>query len=421
MDGALTSAFLPLGVALALGLLVGLQRERESPTVAGIRTSALTALLGASAALLMAPLGVWIVVAGFLGVLGAIVIGNVAAMREGPVDPGVTSEIALLATYIVGAMTVTGPLEVAVALGVTIAVLLQAKTALHRFASVVGEKDFRAVLQFLVVAFVVLPVLPDRAYDPFEVLNPRHIWLMVVLVVGISLGGYIAWKIVGREAGAAISGLLGGAISSTATTFSMARQAKTANDLAPAAALVILLASCVTYLRVLVEVGVVGRSFLPRVSAALLPPLAAMLLASLVVWLRARRERIETPEPKNPTQFTSALVFGALYAVVLFAVAFAKERLGQTGVYGVAVLSGLTDMDALTLSTAELVVSPRSERGEPSLDAISGSRVILVGSMANLVFKGAVVAVLGGRRLATLVGVGFGVVFVVSGATLALL
>jgi len=421
MDSSLSAAFLPLGVALALGLLVGLQRERESPAVAGIRTSALTALLGASAALLVAPLGAWVVVAGFAGVIAAIVIGNVQAMRREEIDPGVTSEIALLATYIVGAMTVTGPLTVAVALGVTIAVLLQAKTPLHRFAGLVGEKDFRAVLQFLVVAFVVLPVLPDRAYDPFEVLNPRHIWLMVVLVVGISLGGYLAWKVVGREAGAAISGLLGGAISSTATTFSMARQARSASDLAPAAALVILLASCVTYLRVLVEVGVVGRSFLPSVSVAMLPPLGAMILASFVVWLRARRERIEAPEPKNPTQFTSALAFGALYAVVLFAVAFAKERLGQSGVYGVAIFSGLTDMDALTLSTAELVVSPRSEGGEAGLDAVAGSRVILVGTMANLVFKGAVVAVLGGRRLTTLVSIGFGAVFIVSAITLALL
>jgi len=421
MDSTFSAAFLPLGVALALGLLVGLQRERESPAVAGIRTSALTALLGASAALLVAPLGAWVVVAGFAGVIAAIVIGNVQAMRREEIDPGVTSEIALLATYIVGAMTVTGPLTVAVALGVTIAVLLQAKTPLHRFAGLVGEKDFRAVLQFLVVAFVVLPVLPDRAYDPFEVLNPRHIWLMVVLVVGISLGGYLAWKVVGREAGAAISGLLGGAISSTATTFSMARQARSASDLAPAAALVILLASCVTYLRVLVEVGVVGRSFLPSVSVAMLPPLGAMILASFVVWLRARRERIEAPEPKNPTQFTSALAFGALYAVVLFAVAFAKERLGQSGVYGVAIFSGLTDMDALTLSTAELVVSPRSEGGEAGLDAVAGSRVILVGTMANLVFKGAVVAVLGGRRLTTLVSIGFGAVFIVSAITLALL
>lgn len=421
MDSTFSAAFLPLGVALALGLLVGLQRERESPAVAGIRTSALTALLGASAALLVAPLGAWVVVAGFAGVIAAIVIGNVQAMRREEIDPGVTSEIALLATYIVGAMTVTGPLTVAVALGVTIAVLLQAKTPLHRFAGLVGEKDFRAVLQFLVVAFVVLPVLPDRAYDPFEVLNPRHIWLMVVLVVGISLGGYLAWKVVGREAGAAISGLLGGAISSTATTFSMARQARSASDLAPAAALVILLASCVTYLRVLVEVGVVGRSFLPSVSVAMLPPLGAMILASFVVWLRARRERIEAPEPKNPTQFTSALAFGALYAVVLFAVAFAKERLGQSGVYGVAIFSGLTDMDALTLSTAELVVSPRSEGGEAALDAVAGSRVILVGTMANLVFKGAVVAVLGGRRLTTLVSIGFGAVFIVSAITLALL
>jgi uncharacterized membrane protein (DUF4010 family) len=421
MEGSLTSAFLPLGVALALGLLVGLQRERESPAVAGIRTSALTALLGAAAALLIAPLGVWIVVAGFAGVVAAIVIGNLQAMRAGAIDPGVTSEIALLALYITGAMTVTGPLEVAVALGVTVAVLLHAKGPLHRFAGLVGERDFRAVLQFLVVAFVVLPILPDRAFDAFGVLNPRHIWLMVVLVVGISLGGYLAWKVVGRDAGAAISGLLGGAISSTATTFSMARQAKSASDLAPAAALVILLASCVTYVRVLVEVGVVGRSFLPAVSAAMLPPLGAMLLASFVVWLRARRERIQPPEPKNPTQFTSALAFAALYAIVLFAVAFAKERLGQSGMYGVAIFSGLTDMDALTLSTAELVAAPRAGGDGPALDGATGSRVILVGTMANLVFKGAVVAVLGGRRLATLVAAGFALALIVSAATLALL
>lgn len=421
MDGSQANAFFSLGAALALGLLIGLQRERQTPLVAGIRTNALTALLGAAAGLLSVELGVWVVVAGMLGVVAAIVMGNLAAIRAERADPGATSEIALVATYIVGVMTVLGPMDVAVALGVSIAVLLHAKSALHRFARLVGERDFRAVLQFLVVAFVVLPVLPDRAFDPLGVLNPRHIWLMVVLVVGISLGGYLAYKIVGRGAGAALSGLLGGAISSTATTFSMARLAGGAAAMAPAAALVILLASSVTYARVLIEVGVVGWSFLPSVAVAMAPPLAAMLLAALVVWLRSRDERIEAPEPRNPTQFTSALAFGAMYGVVLLAVAFARERLGSGGMYTVAVFSGLTDMDALTLSTTELVVQPREDPESPSLDAATGRRLILVGTMANLAFKGGVVAILGGRRLALLVGAGFGAVLLVSVAALLLI
>jgi len=210
--------------ALGLGLLVGLQRERAASRLAGLRTFAFVTLLGTLAAQLSTQFGPWLAVAGMLAVIAAVVTGNFVAVRNGGADPGQTTELAMLVMYLVGVYIVMGPLPLAVALGAGVAVLLHLKPELSGVASRIGDADFRAIMSFVVVTLVVLPVLPDRTFGPFDVLNPREVWLMVVLIVGIGLAGYLAYKLLGTRGGSLLSGALGGLISSTATTVSYARR-----------------------------------------------------------------------------------------------------------------------------------------------------------------------------------------------------
>ncbi|HKI05724.1 MAG TPA: MgtC/SapB family protein [Thermoanaerobaculia bacterium] len=397
--------FLQLAVALGLGLLVGLQRERADSAIAGIRTFALITLFGALAAQLGRVFGGWVVAAGLLVVAAFVVSGNLVRLRKGEAEPGQTTELAAVLMYGIGAWVVVGAMPVAVALGGTVAVLLHLREPLHRLVGRIGEGDLKAIMQFVVIALVILPILPDQAFGPYGVLNPYQIWWMVVLIVGLSLLGYVAFKLFGSGAGTVLSGVLGGAISSTATTVTYARRTREAPESSRLAALVVMIASTVVFVRLLVEVALVARGrFLE-----LAPPLAAMLgvavALSLAAWLAGRREKAEPPEAGNPAELKSALVFGALYAVILLAVAFAQERFGKAGLFTVAALSGLTDVDAITLSTARLVSGG-------GLDPGTGWRAILLAALSNLVFKAGLVAVLGSWRM-------FGRIAVLFGAALA--
>jgi uncharacterized membrane protein (DUF4010 family) len=420
----LKETFIKLALALALGLLVGLQRERAESRLAGVRTFPLITLLGAVAALAGQTLGAWIVPAGLLALAGLIIMGNVAKMRLQVIDPGLTTEVAILLMYAVGAYLVAGGhTAAALAVGGTVAVLLHLKDPLHKIVRAMGRRDVTAVMQFVLITCIILPVLPDRAFGPYDVLNPRRIWLMVVLIVAISLGGYVAYKLAGARAGALLAGILGGLISSTATTVSYARRTRAGADEPAArdaahqaadaaarrvhaavrlAALVIVVASAVSFARVLVEVAVVA----PAQFRAIAFPLGAMLgwmaLLAAAAWLLGRREDPgQLPEPENPAELKPALLFGALYALVILAVAFVKNRFGNTGLYPVAIVSGLTDMDAITLSTANLTRTGR-------LDAATAWRLILLAALSNLVFKGAWAVILGSPALRRRIALFFG-------------
>jgi uncharacterized membrane protein (DUF4010 family) len=388
----LTTAFQTLGISLGLGLLVGMQRERVQAPLAGVRTFALISLFGTLTAMLSLTLGPWLVAAGVIGVAAMTATGNAVNMKLTRPDPGITTEIAILLMYAIGAYLVLGHSQVAVVLAGGVAVLLHAKPEMHGFVKRLGETDMRAMMQFVLITLVILPVLPDQAYGPFQVLNPREIWRMVVLVVAISLGGYVVLKLYGEQAGMILGGILGGVISSTATTVSYARRASHAQSQVAAATLVILLASTIVYLRVLVEVAVVARRVFPHVA----PPIALMLVVSIVtcvmVWWKNRRLRSELPAQENPTQLKSAIVFGILFGLVLLAVAAARFYFGDRGIYAVAALSGLTDMDAITLTTSRLAA-------RDTLSTTAAWRSILIAAIANLAFKTAIVGALGGTTL----------------------
>ena len=405
--------FIDFAIALGLGLLVGLQRQRDASPFAGIRTFALAALLGAICGTLTVGNSPWLIGFGLLALSGLLVAVNVLGSRQPNYDPGITTELALLVVFLVGVLTTLDHRTLAVVLGATTAVLLHLRTRLHELARGLSEGDMRAVMQFVVVALVVLPLLPDRGFGPGGVLNPRQIWWMVVLITGIGLASYVAASWFGGKTGALAGGLLGGLISSTATTASYARRSRelTHPQATTLATLVIMLASTVVFGRVLFLIAMVS----PEQFRAVFPPVAAMLVLtaglSALLWWRSRGQPAEMPASTNPTELKVALGFAALYAVVLLAVSYGREFFGNRGLYGVAFLSGLTDMDAITLSTATLV-----RRQE--LDGTTGGKVILLASLSNLLFKGGMVAVLGTAALRRQIFVLFGILLLGGGLIL---
>lgn len=388
----LSLIFQKLGIALGLGLLVGLQRQTMDSRLAGFRTFPLITLLGAVCALLAQTFGGWILAAGLIALAALILIGNIASLKEEHVDPGLTTEAAMLLMFAVGAYLVAGVAVVAVAVGASVAVLLQYKRQMHGIARRLGEEDLTAIMRFALISLVILPVLPNRAFGPYSVLNPRQIWWMVVLIVGISLSGYIVYKFFGERTGTLWGGLLGGLISSTATTVSQAKRTVDAPKKCSLATISILIASTAVLLRVLLEIAVVARSFFLVAAPPLLILLAVFAALSVVFWFRLWRQPDETPVQENPAALKTALLFGLLYAAVLLAVAAVKEHFSSLGLLLVAALSGLTDMDAITLSTAQMVKADR-------LSATAGWKLIVVAMISNLFFKTLIVAALGHRQL----------------------
>ena len=388
-----TESIIAFAIALGLGLLIGLQRERTTDRLGGIRTFPLIALFGALTAQLSLTPGMgWLMLTGLLAMTVLILLGNLDRLRNKDDHVGVTTEVSALLVFLLGAYLVLGDKTVAVVVGGTIAVLLHFKPGMHAFAKRLSEKDLRSVMQFAVLSLIILPVLPNRTFGPYDVLNPFSIWLLVVLIVGIGLGGYAAYKIVGARAGTLLSGVIGGLISSTATTVTYARMACTQQKAAGLAALVILIASTSMFIRMFVEIAVVA----PRKLVAFLPPLASLFAVSLVVcalaYLRIQHRENTMPEPSNPAELKPALIFGALYALILLAIAAGKEYFGNRGIYIVALISGFTDVDAITLSTANLA-------GAGSMEVDTAWRAMVIASLANLAFKACAAGFLGGLPL----------------------
>ncbi len=388
-------------IALALGGLVGLQREWSHSQLGGIRTFPLITAFGALAAVVGGSRGEWIIAAALLSLAAMLVVGNLAELKTGPANPGLTTEVAALVMFLVGVSVQAGYLGAALVVTGCVVLLLQWKNELHSFVHVIDEAELRAGARLVLLALVILPALPDTAYGPFGVLNPFRVWMIVVLIVGISLAAYISYRLFGERGGTLMAGLLGGLISSTATTVTYAAKAKQSRGLAGSSAAVIVLASAVVFGRMLIEIAIVAPGTL-RTSG---PPLLVMLMLMLLLaWLSQRRSRTDpamNPDSEPPSTLRTAIAFGLLYALVLVAVATAREYFGRGGLYTVAGLSGLADVDAITLSTTQLVDSGH-------LSAGTGWRLILTGALSNLGFKGAIAAVAGPRELAGRLAIYFG-------------
>ena len=207
-----------LGVALALGLLVGLQREWEHNRIAGLRTFAFVSLFGGLSGILAEAYGGWVIGAALIAFAAITVPGYIASLRDRDADPGLTTEIAMLVMFATGAITILGHRMIAVVIAGSVMVLLQEKKALHQMVHKIGESDLREIARLVLIGLVILPLLPNKSFGDNDLLNPFSIWLMVVLIVGISLAAYLAGKFLGPAKGTAVTGIFGGLISSTATT-----------------------------------------------------------------------------------------------------------------------------------------------------------------------------------------------------------
>jgi uncharacterized membrane protein (DUF4010 family) len=380
--------------SIGIGLLIGLERERQSDLKAGLRTFALVGLLGCISALLaqITDSG-WILAAGLLAVAAMMIAAHVSDPLDTG-DPGTTSVVALMVCYALGATVWYGYSSTAVMLAIATTVLLYFKAQLHGISKSLTQVDLLSILQFAVLSLVILPILPDRNFGPYQALNPHNIWWMVVLISGVSLAGYAALRVTGVQHGAPLIGLFGGLVSSTATTMIFSRHARADVTLVRTAMLVVLLANVV----VLIRLGVVSFVVAPAIFAPLAGVLGAGLVLGLAVAFWGWRQlgngtAVPMPQISNPTEIRTALTFGGLYALVLVLSAWLQDVAGNRGLYLLALASGLTDVDAITLSSMRMFSMEK-------LTAAQTVTAITLATLSNLAFKTGLVVVIGGAALA---------------------
>ncbi len=362
-------------IALLIGALVGAERENhkraEDPASnSGLRTFILFAMAGAVSAWIGARMGSpWLFVATLAVAGGTQIASYVMHGRQRPQSMGMTTEAAVLCVCLLGGMTTLGYPELAVGLGIVTTAILAYKDPMHSWVSRLGRDDIYAGLRLLFASFIVLPLLPNRTVDPWNTLNPYKLWLLVILISALSLIGYIAVRWLGPGRGTALTGLAGGLVSSTAVTLSFARGDRESDQ--PAArdllALGILIAWGMMFPRVMVEVAVVYPPLLSRLASPFLAMGLAALGAAAFFYRRSLRSRagdrghMQDVALKNPFSLTRAVSFGLVFALVLVAVSIAEERFSSRGLYLVAFLAGLTDVDAITLSMADFARSGGAE------------------------------------------------------------
>jgi len=360
--------FQRLSVSLAIGLVIGLERgwharlEAEGERAAGLRTLALTGILG----------GVWgaIAVKGGDGGMVALAVAFAALsavigtyrLRESAKDGtfGATTVVAAMLAFALGAFAVLGDVQVAAALGVTAAGLLALKGLLHDWLSRLSWVELRSGLVLLAMTFVLLPLLPNRTVDPWGAINPFELWLMTILIAALSFAGYAAIKLVGARRGALITGVGGGLVSSTVVTLNMARLAREhpedRNQLVASA----IIASATMMARVLFVVGVVNAALIPRLAWPLGFAGAALAgVALFLIWRpRAGAERDSVLALDNPFELSTVLKFGALLTVISVLANAVTTRAGDLGAYALAAFSGIADVDAISLSMSRLAGGP---------------------------------------------------------------
>jgi len=394
-----TDLVLRLGLSTAVGFLIGLERgwrerdEEEGHRTAGLRTFTLIGLMGGIFGALSLGGNLAFLAAGFVTI--GVTVGAFM-WREGQQkdDLSATSLVAAMLTYVLGAFAVLGNLQVAAGAGVATVVLLAHKEILHEWLTRISWPELRSGLLLAAMTFMLLPLLPDRAIDPWNALNPHTIWLMTILIAAVSFGGYAAVKLAGPRTGLILSALLGGMFASTAVTLSLARLAPDNPSHVRLLAGGILAAGCVMLLRVLVVTALINSQLSLAIAPVLLVAAAAMGILAFV-FVSARNDvevkGIQEFSLKNPFDIFEVLRFGALLAVVMLAVALARTQPGDSSVLAVAAVSGLADVDAITLSVARF--------GEVSPAAINA---ILAAVAVNTFAKGAYAWLAGGARLGLL-------------------
>lgn len=400
-------AYLPkFATSLAIGLLIGLERERSPSARAGLRTFALVTLFGTLSGLIASVTdSMWLILSGVL----AIAAFMVSAYRQADLnhEPGTTTQAAILLTYLFGVGIWFGLSKLIVILAIISTALLYFKPELRGWSERLTRRDLLSILQFAILSFVILPILPNQDYGPHQAINPYQIWWMVVLISGMSLAGYIALQFVNEKHGAPLLGFLGGMVSSTATSLVYARHSRANAAMSDMATIVILIANLVVLLRLFLLGAVVSPRLITPLSMVFGSGVLIGIAFPLYWWRRLERAgSMPLPEMKNPTEIRTALTFGAIYAGVLFLTAWLSDIAGNRGLYLIALVSGMTDMDAIMLSSLRLFNLER-------INAEQAMITIVLGLLSNTAFKLALVIsiagkVVGGRCAGGMLAIGAG-------------
>lgn len=405
-------------LALALGALIGLEREYahyrgKGQSYAGIRTYPLIALFGALSAYLGVLLSQWVLLIGMALVGGLILIAYFNMNEHVHKYVGATSEVAGFITFFIGVLAYYEQTLLATVLTIAMTVILYARSVLHNFARKMEKKELADTLKFAVIAFVILPFLPNKWYGPYEIFNPHQVWLMVVFISAISFVGYILLKWFG-ERGVALAGFLGGVASSTATTLSFSERSRKERGIPRALALGVILANIAMFGRILVLVFVVNL----HVFWSIFPTVAILCILTLLFsyYLLKKAKKVRTKSRiklSSPFTLWPALKFAALFAVIVALTRLANVYFSTKGVYLVSFFSGFVDVDPITLSLSQLAKTVISEKV-----AHDG---ILIGMLTNILAKGGLAYWMGGKEFGkivlsfflvlTLIGIGLLYVF----------
>ena len=397
--------FQKLIIAVLIGVLIGLEREHSKPanekTFAGVRTFPLISILGFVAALISSVTSFWIYFAIFIGYSSLITAAYIFSAKFG--RPGGTTEISTILVFILGSLVYWNYVVLAAIIAVVVATFLTLKIQLHRFVGKVSEEDLYATIKLAIITVIILPLLPNREIGPLNILNPQMIWLMVIFISGISFIGYVFVKIFGQNKGIPITGLMGGLVSSTAVSYSFSKKSKENNEIAKNFGLGILLASTVMYPRIFLIVLVLNSALINSVWL----PLTLFTLTNVVVCyfmskkINSSRSQHEI-DLKNPFKLKSALLFGLIFAIMIFLAKTAEIYLGKNGIYAASAFGGLASIDAIIVSLTQLTYHKLNG------NVIAIAVIIVV--ISNSVFKGIITLIWGTRELSKQVIKGLGIV-----------
>jgi len=391
----------PFIISLLIGALIGTERQRRlaeerSIGVAGLRTFTLIALLGTLCANMAVYYSQEFIIVAFGAFMLLVGIGyySASSRTQGRVD--LTSAVAAILTFILGSLSYFDDRRLlAVALAVLITWILATRKITHRYVEAISETDLLDTLKMGIIALVIYPFLPDQPLDPFNVLNPRQIWLMVVLVSLIGYVGYVLIRILGTERGLGLTGVLGGLVSSTAVTTAMAAEVRLQKELISSAVFATTIAGCTMFPRMLFIVLVVNRD----IFLSLLPKLGSMTIVGValaVLLLRKKDPLGKNVVLKDPFRILPALTFGGFFAIVLLTAKLASIYFGNAGTYAASAIAGLADVDAISLSMATLAKS--------SLASGTAVTAITLAAMTNTMVKLAISYIMGtkefGNRIA---------------------
>ena len=406
--------FQQLGIALALGLLIGTERgwheraEPEGQRVAGIRTFGLAGLLGGLIGLLSLKLTVAFAGFAFIGFAGLVIASYWLGLRNNSDQLGITTEVALLMTFTLGLLSTSGYPLIAAASAVIVTILLGLKPVLHAWLTRLSGSELIAALKFLLISVVMLPLLPNQGYGPWAAFNPHLAWWMVVLVSGLSFIGYVSIKLAGSRRGIIVSSLLGGLVSSTAMTLNLSRYAREGRYSSNLLAAGVLAASSIMFPRVLIETAVINPALIPSLASPMIVMTLVTLAVAVYFWRMVPNEDSvhQAPLP-NPFELGSAVKFGLLLAAIMIMATGAQQVFGNSGLYVLALAAGLADVDAIALSVAKM-----STHG---LDSDVARNAILIAAFTNSVIKIMLALVIGGWSLglrtgiATMAAIGLGI------------